>query len=219
MDGIVRDQWKILEEIKQVTTKYRKLTYAQTAKGDFVLQGLLEFSADEKGYFIEDAFEIKLVIPADYPNLPIRAWEKCNRIPKSFHTNPNDSLCLGTGIDIDNVLSDNSSVFEFVEQILIRYLFSFCVWEKTGIFPFGERQHGATGILESYQGYFNVKDFETAKRLLHYLSKMKRYSRNKWCPCKSGMRMRKCHGENIKKIIGVSKRDRFRNDYNLCKTI
>lgn len=219
MDGNVENRWRIIDQIKSVTKKYQKLIYWQTVNGNFILQGRLEFFANENGHIVKDAFDIKILVPADYPNSLARVWEIGNRIPKRYHINPDSTLCIGTQIEVEYALSDNNSLIEFVEQILIKYLFGFAVWERTGKFLFGERKHGAEGILEFYQIYFNVKDFESAKRLLYYLSSMKRYSRKKWCPCKSSRRMRHCHGEKIKHILSVSSRSRFRDDYEACRIL
>lgn len=218
MERNLINRWKIIDQINKVQEKYQNLKYWQTNEGDFVLQGLLEFDVDAKGHHIQDSFEVRIIVPINYPDSPARAYELAKRILSDYpHLNSNRSLCLGTDIEIQYALSDDNSLLQFVEQILIRNLFSFAVWEKTGTFPYGERKHYAPGILEFYQVYFDVKDCEAAKRLLYYLSKMKRYSRNKWCPCRSGKRIRKCHGENIRRIVAISQKERFKADYHNCK--
>jgi hypothetical protein len=212
------NRWKIIEQINKVQEKYRNLKYWQNIEGDFVLEGLLEFDVEAKGHHIQDAFEVRIIVPINYPDAPARVFELAKRIPPDYpHINSNRTLCLGTDIEIQYELSDDNSLLQFVEQILIRNLFGFAVWEKTGIFPFGERKHFAPGLLEFYQNYFNVKDCESAKRLLYYLSRMKRYSRNKWCPCRSGKRIRKCHGDKIKKLISVS--SSIHSDISNCRNI
>jgi hypothetical protein len=85
----------------------------------------------------------------------------------TFHTNPNSTLCLGTEAAIYTALSENCSLIEFIEQILIRYLFAFSLWEKAKILPFGERSHGPMGIMEFHSDFFKVDNFERVQNLLH----------------------------------------------------
>ena len=65
--------------------------------------------------------------------------------------------------------------------------------------PWGERQHGPMGIVESYQELLNIKD------LKHMTQFMIEFARNEIhrmqnCPCGSGLPFKKCHRKIIYKL-------------------
>ena len=191
---------KRLNEEAGTLSKLYGLEIVPRQNGNFLLEGTLGFKVEHLNTTITDSYEVLIEIPKFFPReLPI-SREIGGRIQKSFHTNPDGSLCLGTDLEITLVLLDNPSIKEYVEQLLIRYLFGHSYYKIKGVLPFGERSHGGKGILEFYAEYFGTKSLESAKRLLKVLANQK-YSRNKKCPCGSMRKTRKCHGATLLKLM------------------
>ena len=62
--------------------------------------------------------------------------------------------------------------------------------------PWGERQHGLIGIVESYQELLKLKDFQQTILLIKNFV-MGKIDRNDDCPCNSGYSFKKCHRKII----------------------
>ena len=70
---------------------------------------------------------------------------------------------------------------------------AFTDWEKHGVHPFGERDHGGAGIARFYIDRLGLADevqaLEVALHLLQH-----GYRGHHDCPCGSGAKLRNCHG-------------------------
>lgn len=196
----------------ELITKYDQLTLIWS-NGKQVVQGLLEFKASFNNISIQDSFQIKLLIPSDYPDTPPVAKETAGRIPKGFHSN-HDGLCLAAPIEIRRKFSENPTLLGFVNDLLIPFLFAFCYWEKHGIMPFGELSHGKKGIMEYYLDFFKVNSESTVLNLLKIIATGD-YKKHHKCPCGSGIIIRYCHGESLMKLLKTSQADLLK-DYLRC---
>lgn len=155
---------------------------------------------------IEDSYELEISVPDGYPEkLPV-IKELSNRIPKDFHTNPDESLCLGSELRIRLILSKSPSLLHFAEQCITPYLYGFSYKEKNGSLPFGELEHGKKGLLTDYAELFGVRDDKAALKMVWLTSLHKRVANKNTCPCRSGHRLGKCSHHlqvnNLRKILG-----------------
>jgi len=198
------------KQFQELCTKYKNLSLKQIDNNYYIF-GFLGFTSKFKDIKIQDAFELFIAIPSDYPNqLPI-VKEIGERIPKDFH-HSGDELCLGTPVDSWIKFSKSNSLIGFIESLVIPYLFSFCYKSKTGRMPFDERAHYGKGILEFYCEFFGIKDFVVAQKFLKILASGQ-YSRNKTCPCNSGRRLEKCHGPKLLEIMKTIPLKYFEYEY------
>lgn len=204
---------ELQEQITEVLQKYKNLKQQSYLNCNTIITGILGFNIHENGNHVRDHYDLCIEVPQDYPKKLPKVIEIGTRIPKEFHTNPDGALCLGTEASIYVALTNNSALIEFVEQILIKYLFSFSLWEKNGSLPFGERSHGPKGIMEFFLDLFQVCEYSKVQEILRYLAKGKPYSRNKKCPCRSNRRIRNCHGKQIILLKGSYGLDKIRKDY------
>jgi hypothetical protein len=104
----------------------------------------------------------------------------------------------------------------FIKNLLAEYLYSFCYFDKYGKMPFGERSHGNLGKVESYKEFFNTDSELTIIELLRIIVE-DNYRGHLFCPCKSKRRLRDCHGEQLREIKKVMKREYFLYDLDDCK--
>lgn len=180
-----------------------------------VIEGVLQFKAAFDGFIIEDQYNIKIIIPADYPDSLPLVIETGQRIPPSFHKNPTeygDSLCLEVGTKLKLDFSENPTILFFVNKFVIDYLFSYSYLKKTGHLPYGERPHGVLGIIDFYKEILGISDIRT---ILDFLKVLASGSfREHQCICKSGKRTRNCHGKIIKKLLAKNIPEYFQNDYD-----
>jgi len=197
----------------ELITQYDQLTLAWS-DGNQLVQGLLEFKASYNNITIQDSFQVKILIPSDYPDNPPVAKEIAGRIPSVFHSN-HDGLCLAAPIEIRRKFSENSTLLKFVNALLIPYLFAFCYWEEHGVMPFGELSHGSKGIMEYYLEFFKVHSETAVLNLLRALVSGN-YKEHQKCPCGSGIIIRFCHAEYFRKLKKI-RQFNLLNDYQRCE--
>lgn len=74
------------------------------------------------------------------------------------HINKDKTLCVSTDFDIVLKLQNSVCISDYIEQFLKPFFLSFEYWKKTGKPLFGERSHGAQGIIESIKEYANLQN-------------------------------------------------------------
>lgn len=203
----------LLKEIKEKVDIIENILLNDNS---YIVKGWLSFRANFKEIIIRDNFKIELKIPVNFPNeLPIvkEIGGRINR-NKNNHINVDkgNSLCLGTPIEIALKLRDNISISNFIDKLVIRFLYAFSYKEKYGYYPWGERKHGNEGILQSYKDLFKLK---SNKQTIKFLSKICdcRFNGRKACPCSKKLNHKKilfknCHKpyvDKIKKIYPIEK--------------
>ncbi len=201
----------VKKQFQELQTKHQYLQLHDTGKG-YTISGHLTFRSEYAGIEIQDGFSIFIEIPARYPDAIPTVKEMAGRIPNNFHKFDNDVLCLGTPTDQWIKFNQSKTLLGFIENLVVPHLFSFCFKEKTGRMPFGERSHGGLGILEFYCEYFELKDFEAARKLLKLLATGS-YRREKTCPCGSGRRLRSCHGKKFLEAMKSQEVSTFKGEY------
>ena len=145
---------------------------------------------------IEDAFDLEIDVPPNFPRELPRVIETGSRIPRTgfYHVNQRDrSLCLGSPLRLRVLLASKPSLVGFAETCLVPFLAGVSYKLKTGKpLPFGELNHGAPGALNDYQVLFEVETPDQALAALRLLGKKKRIANKLPCPCGCGVRLGRC---------------------------
>jgi len=164
--------------------------------GGWLLWGSIHFLAVHEKTPVDDFFYVKIIIPSNYPNKIPEVYEVGGRIPPSFHTYRNGSLCLGAPIKVGRSFNDKKTLLGFIEKCLIPYLYNFSYFEKGGELPFGELRHGHVGIIQCYKDEFQTNDINL---IIDFLTILAQYDFPGYidCPCHSGKKLWKCHGNKI----------------------
>ena len=178
------------------------------------LAGWMAFSADADGLErIDDAYEVEIIVPPGFPrDLPL-VKETAGRIPNSFHTNDDGSLCLGSPVRQHLELSRSPTLPGFVQLCVIPYLYGFSFREKHGKLPFGELDHGKKGIRNDFAELFGVTNHDAAVRMVQLASMKKRDANKRPCPCASGRRLGKCHNRRVNELRKQLGRTWFREQH------
>lgn len=205
----------IREQYDDLVDKGYHLSLVEGENGFFIVKGELEVSASHEKVDIKDSFLIEIFIPAEYPGKPPIAKEVGNRIPLKFHKYKDNSLCLSAPVEVRKVFAEYPSLIGFVEKLLTPYLYNFCIWEKTGIVPFGELSHGGKGILEYYKEKFGASTDVEALRILRILAEDS-YRGHLPCPCESGNNLRQCHGNLLLEFRKYQSIQEFFAEYYQC---
>ena len=206
--------------VDKLINKYPTLHYTRSPpncnfdviEGNFIVNAtpvdlsstmLLDFSIYAEMYFDENIAPI--------------IKETSGKVNSTFpHVNPNGTLCLAVETEIltECTTSQGFDVLMWFDKFVLPFFYSFEDYKANKLYPFGERRHGAVGILEFYQEIFRENDAQKALALLKYIA-YGRYRGHLSCPCGSGKRIRKCHSKAIWNAQVTLSKVRMLRDYNL----
>lgn len=203
-----RSRWGVSE----LLLKYPDLSIRPGRGEGLRIVGDLEFRAVAVGDEVHDLFSIEMEVPNDFPASPPVVRETGGRIPRTFHTNLDRSLCLGSPLRLRMVLSKTPTLTGFVEGAVVPYLFGHVIAARTGELPFGELAHGDHGLLEDYQALLGTTDATECAALVELLAVKKRLANKRPCPCGSGKRVGRCHHGALNRLRSFGSRSWFRRE-------
>ncbi len=150
-----------------------------------------------------DAFKIRLHLRREGTLFVPTVFEIGERIPRDInrHVNPDDgSACVGLPEDLFIAARGQAMMLgAFMDGPLRDYFLAQAVFEREGCWPFGERGHGEAGVVEFYRELFGTSDAVVIDRYLVMLSEP-RLHRQWFCPCGSGQKLRRCHGQQLESL-------------------
>lgn len=169
-------------------------------RGEVVLTGPYALDATYNGVRLAENFDLQLVVPGDYPASLPEVRETSGIIDPGYeHLYLDGSFCLGVRGELLLAQFENPSLVALLDGPVRSYLYSYLFRTRYGYYPFGDRAHGALGILHYYGELFEETDFPTIVKLLGAVC-FDEYHGHLPCPCGSGLIARKCHGETILKL-------------------
>ena len=172
---------------------------ASSFQNIIILDGPLVVSGPEGPF---DYYKVSLSVPVGFPWEEPIVLETGGRIPKiaDRHIFPKKGNCC-LGVWEEWLLATSGHSFEtFLTGWLHDYFVSQSWFEARGEWPYGQRSHGKAGVVESYADLLGVAtDSRVIADHLRLLAREKAKG-HALCPCGSGLRMRKCHMDNIQKL-------------------
>lgn len=196
-----RGKRMIKKQIKEFLITQPNMHVVEENNSNFSLQGIYHFSGiwDEISY--EKDYKLKIEITEDFPLSMPKVFCCDNYFDGYSHLNPDKSFCLGVLIDNYLKMQHSPTILNFFKLLVDPYIYSFEYCKEFGFMPFGEREHGLEGVWEFYKEYFCEPDTEKCARLFVYVVKNDSYRGHHLCPCGSGIKTRKCHGNVLNKIF------------------
>lgn len=198
----------IKQQFEELHKKFQGLKLCEDSPDQWVIRGILSFSATYNEVTMEDEYSVLISFPENYPDMPPNVQETGGRISSDFHQYDDRTLCLGAPVEVERRFKANPNLLSFVKTLVVEYLYGYSHLEKYGELPFGELSHGGPGIQEYYQDLFNTDDVKVILKLLKIMADGS-YRGHQPCPCESGKILRKCHGPILLGLIKNQKTDRF----------
>lgn len=164
---------------------------------------------------ISDEFELNIRVPRGFPQELPAVFETGERIPSKFHQFGDGKLCLGSGLRIRMKLADDPTLLGLLNNIIVPYLYSFAVFEKDAVLPFGELSHGPDGLVEDYEVILGVEGEEACFNMLLLLSQKKGVANKQPCACGSGKRFGECHNRKTTVLRRTLPRARFLDEASM----
>jgi hypothetical protein len=188
------ERWKI----EDLLLKYSGLRLTTHLRGGIIIAGALSFVMESPGKDrITDEYRIELSIPDDFPEVIPSVRETSGRIPGTFHRLDNGTLCLGSPTRLRLTLTEAPSIVAFVERCVIPYLYGHSYFEKHGVMPFGELEHGEAGLRQDLASLFGGVRQENVHEFVRLVTMRKRLANKQPCPCGSQRRLGRCHHSRV----------------------
>lgn len=162
------------------------------------LQGTFSFRAQVKSKEISGQFDIKILYPRNYPETYPLTSEFGGRTT-GFHINPDNTLCLGSPLQLNSIFLLNPCIENYLHNMLIPFLVRFIQFEKTGTVPLGELEHGDKGLKQYLIDLTGIKN-ECILKTTFELYLMNSADNSTICPCGSRKTFRNCHYKKFKPI-------------------
>lgn len=176
-----------------------------------ILQGTVSFDMGSGARRIEDSYQVAIRFPDDYPESPPVPYETSGAIPRDFdHVFADGSCCLGAPVEVRRRFREHNSLLRFINEQVVPFLYSCSYWKKYGEMPFGELAHGYAGVFQYYLEFFTV-DVPATMSLLRLLADNINAPLMK-CPCRSGNKLRDCHGPRVDQLRAALSPGEFERD-------
>jgi len=203
------------QQITELQEAYSALNEIEILGTETIISGFLCFSAAPKDLEnICETFSLEIHVPNNYPVELPHVIELEGKIEKEFsHLNDDNTLCLAVPMEVRRIFQETPTLLGFVEKLVIPYLYGYCYcyWKKHGAMPFGEANHGNTGVLEYYRELFNpLNDLVLLKGL--YGIYQHGYRGHHSCPCGSEIIVRKCHKDTVLWLTNRSNKTELMHD-------
>jgi hypothetical protein len=174
------------------------LSLTPSVSSDVLIEGQLRcHRAGPNDVVIDEHYAVKIEVPRGFPRALPRVFETQGQVPKTFHRNPDGSLCLGSPIAIRLEIEEEPTVGGFIDRVIVPYLYSHAYYVRFGRMPFGELAHGATGLEDDVRRLFRLPGGTDAVEFLRLASLKRRYANKRRCPCRSGLRVGRCHAAAV----------------------
>lgn len=195
-------------QVQNLLKVYPKLKPIESDSEKIRLYGLIEVYRSACNYILQKEYPIEIIIPINSNEFPT-VIDKGNMIAQEYpHRYTNGELCLETNTAIKLRFIDGFDLVAWMDEFVEPYFFSYEYYSRYGEFPFGERPHGLEGIVHTYQQLFHADNLQQACSLLVYAAE-DNYRGHIQCPCKSGKKLRNCHGPYLFPFMTDPRKKRY----------
>lgn len=206
-DGLVK---LVIDQVTEAQAEQPSLELVLETTGELIVQGDVRFSIDHNGRNYKDTYQVAIAIPSDYPASPPTVRETGEAVPADFHRFPKTGiLCLAAPVELLRVFAQGRTLCNFINRLLIPYLFSYTYFREHGQLPHGELSHGLLGLLEYYSEFFAVSPI-TAMKFLKLLAD--NTSPPIACPCNSGLKLQDCHNPKLDELRSLLLPEHFEKE-------
>lgn len=146
---------------------------------------------------VQASYAIEMQVPLAFPKALPRVVETERTIPRDFHRNPDNSLCLGSPLALHLAIREGPTVSGFIERAVVPYLYGHAVFSRFGEMPFGELDHGYAGLAHDARRIFRLPGRTSPEEFFRLAGMKRRVANKRSCPCHSGLRLGRCHARSV----------------------
>lgn len=196
----------IREEMNAIVSENQGLEFIELDE-EFQIIGLYTFSLKYLDVVFQGNCEIKFIVKKSFPDILPKLYVE-NLPSKMGHIFEDGSACVATNGQQIEFISKTSNLLEYWNEFVKSYIFSVEYYREYDCYPYGERVHGAEGLLSYYNEKWNA-DYSLLIRLAKILVE-NTYRGHNPCPCGSKNKIRNCHG---KLILGFLKKPKLKSHF------
>jgi len=203
----------VIEQMTEVQARHPNLDLQRDPDGQLWVRGAVGFSITHNGRSVEDSYQLALQIPEDYPESPPYVFETEGRVSKDFeHFMAAGNSCLEAPVEVRRRFAQHRNLSRFIDEQVVPFLFAYSYKRDCGELPFGDRLHGAPGLIQYYVEFFGVSG-APARTLQEFFDnsgipamKLLKCLADGWapplmaCPCESGRKLQDCHGPKLDEL-------------------
>ena len=184
------------QQVSDLLEQYTGLEIDKSSEEEISLNGIISVHMTSLGFTLCKSYKIEVVISLYSDELPY-VLDIANQIDDNYpHRYADGKLCLETDTSIRVRFIDGFSLVAWMAEYVEPYLFSYEYYQRYGEYPFGERYHGNSGILQTYSDFFHEADLCKTYLIMSSIA-CKQYRGHSLCPCRSGRKLRNCHGPYV----------------------
>ena len=181
------------KEICKLETYFPDSSFNMSSDGSNEITATLFINKCHNDFRVFEYFKVLIILPMEYPFAVPDIVDIENVIDRTYsHLYEDGRLCIGVPTEILINFSGKVDLIGLVDSYIVPYFFSYKYYMRFDEYPFGERSHGAKGILETYMDLFGYTNTNDTLRTLYFLVH-NQYKGHKLCHCESGLVTRKCH--------------------------
>lgn len=180
--------------INKLISNYPDLATVRVDSQVVRLHGHIRVFRTHNDFTVNKTYTLDIVVPIDSSELPyVIDIDRIIRQDYHHYYTSSGKLCLATDSEMRIRFVDGFDLCEWMSEFVELYYFSYEYYERYCIFPFGERVHGISGIIQTYQDILGADDILQTFKLMRFI-KQKEYRGHHKCPCGSKNTLRNCHG-------------------------
>ena len=208
---------KVEMAIEEFLAIYPSMSLKPTSSMKYIIEGDFPVVAqfqDDSTTWVNRSFHLRIEVPIAYPDrIPIvYEMKQGAQIPTSpdYHKNNDDSLCLGSPLDLLIQLYQNPSLVVFANTCIAPHLASAILKKEKGIsFKQGELKHYGEGLEENFADFFSINvPLKSLPLIFKRLGEKRRKANKQPCPC-GGQKLGSCTCSIHRCISSERRRKRF----------
>lgn len=180
----------IYSQYELAKIKFPKLRQPTLVDEVWIIDGSIDVIDDEGHCW--DSFDVKITVPADYPDRLFELEETGGRIPKTPDWHNSNSCCLSTTATMFYEMTTDLTLTNWLEKFAHLFLANSLYKLKTGHYANEEFEHGTPGIIQGYSKFFKTNDASAIVEKLELITGGRTLERNAKCFCDSGQKYKKC---------------------------
>lgn len=207
----MNDMKSIKQQIDDVLAKYPNWNVIENEES-YILTGDYILNSSYNEVSLYDEYRLEITISKSFPKIIPKVKELTTNLPEGFnHYLGGGNLCLGAMCDIYDFLDEHHEIQEFIDGLIVSYLYTASFYKRYRYVPYGERAHGLYGVIEAYLERYDVgKDLYLLYKLLLIMSGRHEYRGHMSCPCGSDKKIRNCHGKVLLKDISSDRYEYYK---------
>lgn len=184
-------------QVAALLEKYPDLQVTSETDDEIVITGRIQIARIFNDFPVVKIVQLEITLPIAKDCFPY-VKDIGGHIDKEYpHKYLSGCLCLATEIDLRLHFQDGFDLVRWMDEFVEPYYYSYDYYKRFDCYPFGDREHGHFGAIQSYCDWFATSKIDTISSILLQIEANDHYRGHHLCFCGSGKKLRECHGQKV----------------------